>query len=115
MTLPAVVRRAHDASTRFNRAVLFLMWEAGKARPGSERRWLIGYEADILLSKALDDAESLVGLLNDDASDDGERTARRLHVALRARRLALKLDQTEGRTAEEAEAFATKARKLRAV
>lgn len=113
--LSAVVRRAHDAATRLNHAVLFLMFEARKGSPNSERRWLVGYEAETLLSKALSDAEALVPLLNADAGDEAEHTAKRLYDALRARRLAAKLDQVEGRTPEEAEAFKAKARKLRAV
>lgn len=112
-SLSASVRRAHDATTRFNRAVLYLAYEAGEARDGSERRWLVGYEANTMLWKALADARMLAGLLNDDAGDDAEHAAKVLYETLRARRLAAKLENVEGRTPEEAEAFRAKAREIR--
>ena len=114
-SLHSSLRRAKDASTRFNRAVLFLAHEADMGQPHSERRWLIGYEANTLLWKTLADARMLVGLLNDDVDDEAEHAAKTLYEALRARRLAAKLEQVEGRTDAEAETFQAKARELRGV
>lgn len=111
--LAASIRRAKDAATRVDRAVSFLRYEASEARHGSERRWLIGYEAENLLWNVLRDAHSLVDLLNDDRGDAAEQAAKSVYEALRARRLAAKLDAAEGRTPEETEAFQAKARELR--
>ena len=110
--LQKILRRCHDAATRVNMATLFLMHEA-RDRPSREQRWLIGYEADLLLQKILADAESLAGLLNDDASDEAEYAAKAIYGALKARRLAAALENVVGRTAEEAEAFKAKAKHLR--
>lgn len=107
-----IERRARDAATRFYGAVESLRY--GHSETGNpERRWLYGYLAAELLRKVLSDAESLVGLLNDDAGDEAERAARAVHDALRARRLAAKLANVEGRTPEEAAAFLAKADALR--
>lgn len=111
--LVTTLRRAKDATTRFNAAVLFLAHNADMARPNSERRWVVGYEANTLLCKVLGDAQMLITLLNDDAGDDAEEAAKTLYGALRARRIAAKLDNVEGRTPEEAEAFLAKAKELR--
>jgi hypothetical protein len=109
-----VRRRALDAATRFGTAVVLLRHQAEHARNESER-WLAGYEAEALLWKVLSDARLLVDVLNDEDSSDDEvqRQARALYEALRARRLARKLEQVEGRTPEEAAAFKEKARELR--
>lgn len=106
-------RRAQDAATRFARTVGILRY-AAENPPNDAERWLAGYAAETLLWKVLTDAISLVHVLNDD-SDAGEIQlhARALHEALRARRLAAKMENVTGRTPEEAEAFLTKARELR--
>lgn len=56
----------------------------------------------------------LVDALNDDADafGDVERDARALYESLRARRIAAKLANVEGRTPEEAAAFLAKAEEL---
>lgn len=113
--LDAILRRAKDAGTRFNRAVLFLMYEADKGTPRGERPWLIGYHSGLLLEQVMGDAKSLVPLLNKESVEDCERVAKTVYEALRARRLASKLEQVEGRTPEEAAAFQEKARRLRSV
>lgn len=112
-SLRDALRRAKDAATRVDRAATFLRHEASEATPNSERRWLIGYEAENLLWNVLRDAHSLVDLLNDDQGDGAEAAAKTVYEALRARRLAAKLDDVEGRTPEEAAAFQAKARELR--
>lgn len=114
MTFSDVRRRALDSATRFGRAVALLRAQAEHA-PNESERWLAGYEADALLWKVLGDARDLIDVLNDD-SDAEEATlqARALYEALRARRLARKLENITGRTPEEAEAFRAKARELRA-
>lgn len=85
------------------------------SRQSKHWRWLAGYEAAHLLQDLLDAAEELVPLLNDDQDYEIEvaRTkAQALAKALRNRELAPKLAQTKGRTPEEAEMFAAKARSL---
>lgn len=113
--LSATLRRVKDATTRFNRAVLYLAHEADQGSPASERRWLVGYEANAMLWKTLADARMLVGLLNDDVDGEAEYAAKALYDLLKARRVAAKLENVEGRTPEEAEAFLAKARELRDV
>lgn len=105
-------RRVNDAATRYTRTVSLLLHARHKAT-SSEIEWLVGYEAETLLRKVLYDADSLVGLLNDDAGEDIERHAEMIFKTLRARRIAAKLEQVEGRMPEEAEAFQAKARELR--
>lgn len=103
-------RRAHDAATRFSRAVGLLRAQAELER----ERWLAGYEAETLLWKVLGDARDLVPVLNDDSdAAEAERAARALFEALKARRLALRLENVTGRTPEEAEMFRAKAEELR--
>jgi hypothetical protein len=84
--------------------------------PANEsERWLAGYEAEAMLERVLWEAETLVGALNDDTeAEDALRHARTLYEALKARRLAGKLANVEGRTPEEAETFRAKARALKA-
>lgn len=113
--LSAILRRAKDAGTRFQHAVQFLMYEARQGSPHSERRWLVGYHSGLLLEQVMGDAECLIPLVNEEQVEDCERVARTVYEALRARRLASKLEQVEGRTPEEAAAFQEKARRLRSV
>lgn len=77
-------------------------------------RWLVGYEAASLLADVLGDAEELVRVLGDDHLPEVARLALALSDRLRAERLALMLDRTDGRTDAEKEAFRAKASALRA-
>jgi hypothetical protein len=86
--------------------------EAGRAT-SPEERWLVGYDAERLLSKLLYEAGLLVPSVNEDQLEDVTRYARELASALRDRRIAGKLENVEGRTAPEAEAFRARAAKLR--
>jgi hypothetical protein len=106
--------RALDAATRLSRATDVLRFEAEHA-PNDSARWLARYEAGMLLWKVLLDARTLVDLFPIDeeaASEEAELAARTLYRALKARRQAALLAQTEGRTAEEAKAFRAKATEL---
>lgn len=76
-------------------------------------RAVAGWEAAELLARVLDDAEHLVALVDEDRLEDVERKAKAVYVAARARRLAGKLDRTDGRTDAETAAFARKAAELR--
>ena len=105
-------KRAADAATRIERAVAVLRHEAESATNDSAR-WLVGYDAATLLWRVLLDLRSLVDLLSDEVGFDSEPQARALYETLRARRLAAKLEQVEGRTPEEAAAFLAKASELR--
>jgi len=57
--------------------------------------------------------EALVPLLDQDDAEDLERDAKALAWALRTRRLAAALSNTQGRTDAEAETFASGAARLR--
>lgn len=85
---------------------------------GSESiRYLLCGEAAELCYDALDDMIQLVPLLREDTLHSlelVETEARRLTVALKKHRQAAMLDNTEGRTPEEAAAFRAKAEELRA-
>ena len=106
-------RRALDAATRFGRVAARLRAEARDA-PYESVRSLAGYEAEALLESVLWDAEDLVAALGEDQDgEDVERRARALVAALRSRRLARALEQTSGRTEEEATSFLAMARRLR--
>lgn len=111
-----VVRRVRDAATRFRTAAWIL--KAGEPVNDAEK-WLLGNQAGWLLDRALQDCQLLVPVLNDGSEDEVfaleglEREVDNLYLALRKRRRARLLDDTRGRTAEEAEAFAAKARELR--
>jgi hypothetical protein len=79
-----------------------------------EARWLVGYETEQMLTAILSEAEVLVPLLvEEDLVVPVEVEARKLAEALRRHRVAMKLEQTQGRTPEEAEAFRRKAADLR--
>lgn len=100
------------AATRIRSAAVRIE-HAAASDTAAEGRWLAGYEAAELFRAALDAAERLALVVNDDDVD--EVLERTLSVAkyLRGRRLASKLDQVDGRTPEEAAAFRRKAEELR--
>jgi hypothetical protein len=106
-------RRARDARSRFQRAVYTLQDEAEKGVFG------IGWEAEHLLNGVLGEAPLLARLLDEGDELDEWRIpdllaqVEELKKALRDRALALKLEQVNGRTPEEAEAFQAKAQELR--
>ena len=102
---------AKDAGTRFNHAVLFLMCEHGKGTAGRERRWLIGYPSGRLLDAVGRRCCQPPPLNEERRVEDCERAAKTVYEALRARRLASKLEQVEGRTPEETAAFLEGARR----
>lgn len=102
------------AQTWFEKVALRLSAHGEQARTADER-WLVGYEATRLLESVLGDAQFLVCLLDDDQIEDVERKAKSLAALLRARRLAGKLENVEGRTPEEAATFTAAAARLRAV
>ena len=102
-----------------NTAQTWLAKSVALLRHNSEQeraRWLVGYDADLLLQVALDAARDLVPLLNDDEDAfDAQRrnaTVREIAAALRAHELAPKLARVEGRTPEEAAAFREAAARL---
>lgn len=106
-------RRSQDAATRFSRATSLLTYAADNS-PNDAERWLAGYAAENLLWKVLWDARALIDVLNDDSdAHEIQLHVRALHEMLRARRLASKLENVEGRTPDEAKAFLAKAQELR--
>jgi hypothetical protein len=78
-----------------------------------ERKWAVGFYAEQLLAGVLDDAERLAKMVNDDSLGEVAPAAAALAARLRARRLAFKLENVEGRTPEEAQAFRARAEELR--
>jgi hypothetical protein len=86
---------------------------ASGAGSRDERRWLVGYESERLLTGALSELGALVPLLQDDQVEEAERLARSLASLLRDHRLSFALAHNAGRTPEEAEAFRAKAEQLR--
>lgn len=105
-------RVARTAGSWVKRAIAVLRVE-GEREP-AESRWLVGYEAEQLLTVLLWDGESLVALLNDDADFDRlRRHAREMADSIRRRELVPKLSDVAGRTPEEAAAFERKADELR--
>lgn len=86
--------------------------ETGRAT-SPEERWLVGYDAERLLSKLLYEAGLLVPSVNEDQLEDVTRYARELAGALRDRRIAGKLENAEGRTEAEAASFLARETKLR--
>ena len=105
--------------TWVQKSARILQYYNGKATM-SEQRWLIGYEAEQLLWVLLDESEVLVGLLHKDFSNDEyllrdiERKSKLIARLIRDRRLAAMMDDTNGRTVEEAATFTAKAKELRA-
>lgn len=111
--LERMVRWTTTAKTWFGKAVRKLEREGERARDRQEARWLVGYEAERLLSSALWEATSLVPLLNDEQVEDVLHRSRELTTLLRNRVLVAKLENVDGRTEEEAAAFRAKAASLR--
>jgi hypothetical protein len=101
--------------TRVRRAASKLIWAKVNSRPTEhEMRWLLGYEAARLSQEMLDAAGEMAALVTDeDQIEDLRRGVRDLGQALRRSALASKLEETEGRTPEEREAFLAKAATLR--
>jgi hypothetical protein len=112
MDLAKVTRWRSTAQTWFAKASHGLVYDEAEART-PEERWVLGYEAHQLLFGVLTDAALLVRLLDEDQVADVERWARELANDLRSHRLSMALEQTAGRTPEEAEAFREKALALR--
>lgn len=84
-----------------------------REEPNEDVRHGLGWEVGHLLGNVLWEAEQLAPHVPDDLIEDIERKAKALVSALRAQRLATKLEQTHGRTPEEAAAFQAKAAELR--
>jgi hypothetical protein len=101
------------AGTWVSKAARHLQWDATHSDS-----WTNGYATEQLLVVILEEANDLVGLLNDDDFNEYDRdrisrAARDLHVKLRSRALAAKLENVEGRTVEEAVVYRAKAAELR--
>lgn len=77
-----------------------------------EQRWAIGYEAERLMSFALEDLAELVPLLDEEQTGQALDRASKLRAKLRDRKLGISLGRVEGRTPVEAEAFRAKAAEL---
>jgi hypothetical protein len=105
------------AQTYIAKAVALLIHEHAHPRPiggGDTTAWLTSYDAARFLESALWELEELIRIVDPERLDDLAERAHVLHTALRRRRIRLKLEQTDGRTEEEAEAFRRKAEELRA-
>lgn len=81
--------------------------------PDENVRRVVGYEAESLLAALLYESDALVRLLDPEDVETIERSAKALAASCRARRLAGKLGQVEGRTPDEASAFLAAAGRLR--
>jgi hypothetical protein len=99
------------ATTWLEKAVAILRSNAASA--SDEVRWLVGHDAGRLFLAATEQANALAGLLNGEDLERAEREAQQLARRLRRARVAGHLDNVEGRTLEEATAFAAKAATLR--
>lgn len=106
------------AATWARKAAMFLHHQSQHS-VNKSHRWLIGYDASILLRHLLDACELLVFAIpsdhdfDEDLFDEIERDSRRLAKLIHNRRIAGKLSEVEGRTTEEAEAFLARAARLR--
>lgn len=112
-------RRWRLTASTWNRKATALLMKFGD-HPNEDVRAVLGWEAGRLVTVMLDEAESLVRLLNDEEyTEEVDRALSQLVTTMsaqrgrgRRRRLAAKLGDTAGRTPEEAEAFTAKAREL---
>lgn len=109
--LPWRIAYAAQARTRVKRAA---QWLLHAETSGTELQWLVGYEAGQLLTAAVESADAVAELLNADDVEEARDLAWQLYDRLRARVLAEKLSNVEGRTDEEAAAFLARADELRA-
>lgn len=103
------------ASTWFRKVAAALRWQHDNTESDAMRQ-LLAEEAARLLYDVLSDAWRLVPLLRDDTMHDlemVERETKALLKALRNHRVAAMLDNTTGRTPEEASAFVKKAEDMR--
>lgn len=112
MDLDRTRRWSLTAATWWGKAA-YLLRREGKGTSNPAQQWLVGYEAERLLIRTLDDAETLVELLNAEQTADVEERARALAKALKDRRLSYTMLEVAGRTPEESEAFMKKAASLR--
>lgn len=112
-------QRVRDVISRLRGTCDLLRWDA-EHPTHKEHAWLISYDAEQLLWHALMDMESIIDLMVEDDEDEDnyypeeiEKFARRITDKLRARRIARKLENVEGRTPEEAQAFLDAAARMR--
>lgn len=104
-------RTVRTAQTYVAKAVAVLMRDAqSEIEPVRE---LAGYDATQFLWMALSDLAVLTSIVDPtDEPPSAEREARRIVERIKSRRIAEKLKNVKGRTAEEAEMFFAKAHAL---
>jgi hypothetical protein len=103
-------RWRRTATTYFQKAAATIKWLCDHS---NENVRAVGqWEAAELLQRMLSEAQLLTPYLGDEA-EETEQAAKDLVARIRAHRLAGKLEQTDGRTPEEAAAFRERAAELR--
>lgn len=100
-------RTGRTASSWMKRAVAVLRWEHEHASPATfewegveilAERWLVGYEAEVLLRDVLQETEALVALLNDGADlEQLSKWANDVVLALGAREAGTKRGELAGK------------------